>query len=154
MANYTLGVGPVFVQNSRTKVILISRMPLSAAQLATELNAQLFGDGGASITDVTHDSRQAREGSLFAAIKGETADGHRFIPDVMRRGAAGVISEDDPPEGFTGAWLKVDEVRHSLALAASRVNSDPSHQLDLVGVTGTNGTCAWDDAVPGGNQVA
>lgn len=139
MANYTLGSRPVFVQNSAAKVILISRMPLSAAQLATELNAQLFGDGGVSVIDVTHDSRQAREGSLFAAIKGETADGHRFIPDVMRRGAAGVISEYDRPEGFAGAWLKVNEVRHSLALAASRVNGDPSHELDLVGVTGTNG---------------
>jgi len=139
MANYTLDGCPVFVQISAAKVILLSRMPLSAAQLATELNAQLFNDGGVSVTDVTHDSRHAREGSLFAAIRGETADGHRFIPDVMRRGAAGVISEYDPPAGFDGVWLKVKEVRHSLALAASRVNGDPSHQLDLVGVTGTNG---------------
>lgn len=114
-------------------------MALTAQQLAAELDARLSGDGSAAITDVTHDSRQAREGSLFAAIKGETADGHRFIPDVMRRGAAGVISEYDPPAEFTGAWLKVSEARHALALAASRVNVDPSHQLDLVGITGTNG---------------
>jgi UDP-N-acetylmuramyl-tripeptide synthetase len=114
-------------------------MSLTAQQLATELDAQLFGDGNVVISDVTHDSRQAREGSLFAAIKGETADGHRFIPDVMRRGAAGVISEYDPPGEFTGVWLKVAEVRHALAVAASRVNGDPSHQLDLVGITGTNG---------------
>src|SRR3954465_4956165 len=113
------------------------RMSLTAQQLAVELNAQLSGDGSVVISDVTHDSRQAREGSLFAAIKGETADGHRFIPDVMRRGAAGVISEYDPPAEFKGAWLMVAEVRHSLALAASRVNGDPSHQVDLVGVTGT-----------------
>jgi len=114
-------------------------MSLNAQQLATELNAQLFGDPNTVINDVTHDSRQARESSLFAAIKGETADGHRFIPDVMRRGAAGVISEYDPPSEFTGTWLKVTEARHALALAASRVNGDPSHQLDLVGITGTNG---------------
>src|SRR6478672_7542869 len=107
-------------------------MSLTAQHLAIELNAQLSGDGSVLVSDVTHDSRQARAGSLFVAIKGETADGHRFIPDVMRRGAAGVISEYDPSEGFAGAWLKVDEVRHSLALAASRVNSDPSHQLGLV----------------------
>jgi UDP-N-acetylmuramoyl-L-alanyl-D-glutamate--2,6-diaminopimelate ligase len=114
-------------------------MSLTAQQLAIELNAQLSGDGAAVISDVTHDSRQARSGSLFAAIKGETADGHRFIPDVMRRGAAGVISEYDPRAEFTGVWLKVPEARHALAVAASRVNGDPSHQLDLVGITGTNG---------------
>jgi UDP-N-acetylmuramoyl-L-alanyl-D-glutamate--2,6-diaminopimelate ligase len=114
-------------------------MSLTVQQLATELDAQLFGDGSIVISDVTHDSRQAREGSLFAAIKGETADGHRFIPDVMRRGAAGVISEYDPLAEFTGVWLKVTEARHALAVAASRVNGDPSHQLDLVGITGTNG---------------
>src|SRR3569833_2788731 len=114
-------------------------MSLPAQQLATELNAQLFGDGNVVITDVTHDSRQAALGSLFAAIKGETADGHRFIPDVMRRGAAGVISEYEAPADFMGIWLKVKEARHALAVAASRVNGDPSHQLDLVGITGTNG---------------
>src|SRR6478609_7824852 len=114
-------------------------MALTARQLAEDLNAELTGDRSVIVGDVTHDSRQAREGSLFAAIKGETADGHRFIPDVMRRGAAGVISEYDPPAEFNGAWLKVAEARHSLALAASRVNGDPSHQLNLVGVTGTNG---------------
>src|SRR5690349_17446518 len=114
-------------------------MALTVQQLATELNAQLSGDGSVVVSDVTHDSRQAASGSLFAAIKGETADGHRFIPDVMRRGAAGVISEYDPPTEFTGVWLKVKEARHALAVAASRVNGDPSHQLDLVGITGTNG---------------
>jgi UDP-N-acetylmuramyl-tripeptide synthetase len=114
-------------------------MSLTAQRLATELNAELFGDGSAVVSDVTHDSRQARAGALFAAIKGETADGHRFVPDVMRRGAAGVISEYDPPVEFTGVWLKVAEARHALAVAASRVNGDPSHQLDLVGITGTNG---------------
>ncbi|MFL6375282.1 MAG: UDP-N-acetylmuramoyl-L-alanyl-D-glutamate--2,6-diaminopimelate ligase [Pyrinomonadaceae bacterium] len=114
-------------------------MSLTAQQLAIELHAHLSGDGSVLVSDVTHDSRQARAGSMFVAIKGETADGHRFIPDVMRRGAAGVISEFDAPPEFTGTWLKVAEARHALALAASRVNGDPSHQLDLVGITGTNG---------------
>jgi len=76
---------------------------------------------------------------LFVAIKGLTLDGHRFIDDVMRRGAVGVISESEPPEGFTGAWLKVDDARGALAMAAAVVNGDPSRELDLVGVTGTNG---------------
>jgi UDP-N-acetylmuramyl-tripeptide synthetase len=57
----------------------------------------------------------------------------------MRRGAAGVISEYDPPEGFAGAWLKVKDSRVALAKAAAVINGNPSHKLDLVGITGTNG---------------
>ena len=66
-------------------------------------------------------------------------DGHRFIPDVMRAGAVGVMSELDRPENFTGVWLKVKEIRRALAVAASFVFNEPSRGLDLVGITGTNG---------------
>jgi len=91
------------------------------------------------ITGVTHDSRQARGGTLFVAIKGGTMDGHRFIYDVMRRGAAGIISEQERPADFTGAWLQVADARIALAKAAVLVNDHPSHDLALVGITGTNG---------------
>ncbi len=57
----------------------------------------------------------------------------------MRRGAVGVVSENDPPAGFAGTWLKVKNARQSLAEAAAAVNDDPSHKLDLIGITGTNG---------------
>jgi len=112
---------------------------VSISKIAGELEAIAFGSGDAIATDVTHDSRQARESTLFVAIKGATVDGHRFVDDVMRRGAAGIVSEFDPPEGFDGAWLKVKDARVALAKAAAVINGDPSHQLDLVGVTGTNG---------------
>lgn len=108
-------------------------------QLAEQLNARLSGDGSAIATDVTHDSRQAGEGTLFAAIKGATVDGHRFVDDVMRRGSVGIISEFDPPPEFSGAWIKVSDARQALAKAAAVINGNPSHQLDLVGITGTNG---------------
>lgn len=107
--------------------------------LSQVVNGILLGDQTLGVSDVTHDSRQAREGTLFAAIKGATVDGHRFIDDVLRRGAVGIISEYDPPEGFSGAWLKVPDARIALAKAASVINGNPSHHLDLVGITGTNG---------------
>ena len=107
--------------------------------VADRLNAEVFGDGSVTVTDVTHDSRLAGPGALFAAIKGSTADGHRFIDDVMRRGAVGVISENDPPADFVGFWLKVANARAALAHAAAAVYDDPSHKLDLIGITGTNG---------------
>ncbi len=112
---------------------------MTLTEIAASLSARLTGNGDANAFDVTHDSRQIRDGTLFVAIKGATVDGHRFIGDVMRRGAAGVISEFDPPDGFDGAWLKVADARVALAKAASIINGEPSHKLDLVGVTGTNG---------------
>ncbi len=112
---------------------------ITTQKVALELDAELFGNENAEVTGVTHDSRQAEGGTLFVAIKGATVDGHRFVDEVMRRGAAGIVSEYDPEPGFTGAWLKVKNAREALAKAASVVNGNPSHQLDLVGVTGTNG---------------
>jgi UDP-N-acetylmuramyl-tripeptide synthetase len=108
-------------------------------KVAEALDATLSGGSTTVVLDVTHDSRQARTGVLFVAIKGHTMDGHRFVDDVMRRGAAGVISEYDPPSGFESPWLKVKDAREALAKAAAVINGNPSHQLDLVGITGTNG---------------
>ena len=112
---------------------------ITIAEVADALNAIRHGGGDGRVIDVTHDSRQAHEGTLFVAIKGHTMDGHRFVDDVIRRGAAGIISEYDPPKDFAGAWLKVKDAREALAKAATVINGDPSHELDLVGVTGTNG---------------
>ncbi len=112
---------------------------ITTQKVARELNAELIGEGSAEVTGVTHDSRQAEGGTLFVAIKGATVDGHRFVEDVIRRGAAGIVSEYDPEPGFSGQWLKVANAREALAKAAAVINDFPSHQLDLVGITGTNG---------------
>lgn len=112
---------------------------LQLKEVAEALNADIFGVVESFVTDVTHDSRQVREGTLFVAIRGATVDGHRFIEDVMRRRAAGVISEYDRPADFSGTWLKVKDAREALAKAAAVINGNPSHDLALVGITGTNG---------------
>ena len=108
-------------------------------QVAEALNAEFRSGENAFVTDVTHDSRQAGTGALFVAVRGLTMDGHRFVEDVMRRGAVGVISELDAPENFQGAWLKVADARGALAQAAAVINGNPSRNLKLVGITGTNG---------------
>ncbi len=113
--------------------------PITIQQIADQLGGQLSGDGSGAASDVTHDSRQARPETLFVAIKGATADGHRFVDDVIRRGAAGIISEQDPPAEFHAPWIKVDRARVALAKTAAMVNGEPSHAIDLVGITGTNG---------------
>jgi UDP-N-acetylmuramyl-tripeptide synthetase len=97
------------------------------------------GDAAARVADVTHDSRQARAGSLFVAIRGEKADGNRFASDVLKQGALGVISDIRRPDDFEGAWIQVEDARRALALASDEVHGHPSRELKLVGVTGTNG---------------
>src|SRR5947208_7527258 len=116
-----------------------------------ELAQAIGGVGGDSIeagirvTDVTHDSRQAKSGSLFVAVRGELFDAHKFIPQVMQQGAVGVLSELERPSDFNGAWIQVKDVRRAMALAAAEVHHHPSRELNLVGITGTNGktTCAY-----------
>src|SRR6266850_3544526 len=113
--------------------------PVTINQLAEVTDATLTGDGAAVVTDVTHDSRKARTGSLFVAVRGELFDAHKFVPQVMEHGAVGVISEQQRPEDFDGAWLKVENVRRAMAVAAAEVQHHPSRDLQLVGITGTNG---------------
>jgi UDP-N-acetylmuramyl-tripeptide synthetase len=109
------------------------------ADVARAAGAELSDDASAEVSDVTHDSRQARAGSLFVAIRGARFDAHEFIPQVTRQGAVGVVSERERPAGFKGAWLRVADARRALALAAAEVHRHPSRALKLVAITGTNG---------------
>ena len=112
---------------------------ITIEQVAKATNAELTGEKNRQVSDVTHDSRQAGTGGLFVAVRGLTMNGHRFIDDVMRRGAVGVVSELNAPADFRGAWLKVADARTALAQAAAAIYDNPSHDLNLVGITGTNG---------------
>jgi UDP-N-acetylmuramoyl-L-alanyl-D-glutamate--2,6-diaminopimelate ligase len=114
--------------------------PVTLGEVARAVGGSLTGgDSAAHVYDVTHDSRQARAGWLFVAIRGEKADGNRFAADVSRQGALGVVSESERPDGFEGAWIRVGDARRALALAAAEVHRHPSRELKLIGVTGTNG---------------
>jgi UDP-N-acetylmuramoyl-L-alanyl-D-glutamate--2,6-diaminopimelate ligase len=119
---------------------LTNRTAATFGGVASAVNGRLTGgDASARVSDVTHDSRQAREGWLFVAIRGEKLDGNRFAADVLKQGAAGVISDVERPVDFEGAWIQVEDARVALALAADEVQGHPSRELKLVGVTGTNG---------------
>jgi len=108
-------------------------------EVAKAVGAQLSGPRHGIINDITHDSRQAKEGTIFVAIRGATVDAHRFIDDVVRRGASAILSEFGPPKNYSGTWLKVPDARRALAFASSLIHGEPSHRLSLVGITGTNG---------------
>lgn len=90
-----------------------------------------------SLTQVTTDSRTAREGSLFCAIDGVTEDGHEYLADAARRGAsAALVSrrlELPIPQ------VEVRDSRIAAAIAAAVWCGRPAESLTMVGVTGTNG---------------
>ncbi len=100
------------------------------------------GDTQRAIGRVTQDSRDAGACDLFVAIAGERVDGHRFVEGLN---CAAVVVEQDvqTPEGVTR--IQVHDSRHALAQLAAALAGDPSGQLALVGVTGTNGktTTCW-----------
>lgn len=91
------------------------------------------------ICDITFDSRTVRPGSLFVAIRGWQQDGHRFIPDALRRGAAAIVAEEVAATPEEPARLVVPNSRQALALLAAAFYDFPAKQLRVVGVTGTDG---------------
>src|SRR5687768_8200667 len=108
---------------------------VTIGQLAAKTNARLSGDETIVVTDVSHDSRRVGKGTLFAAVTGALFDAHKFVPDVISKGAAGVLSERSAPQDFHGAWLQVDDVRCAMAQTAAEIQHHPSRELQLVGIT-------------------
>lgn len=93
-----------------------------------------------SATDICFDSRKAKEGSLFIAVKGIQADGHQFIHEVIEKGAIGIVCEQLPKAMSDGiTYVRVNDSAAALAHIASNFYNNPSEKLKLVGVTGTNG---------------
>src|SRR5882672_7418841 len=111
--------------------------PVTLAAVAKAAAGKLSGDGSVLVTDVTHDSRQAQQGSLFVAVRGELFDAHKFVPQVIAQGAAGVLSELERPTDFDSIWIQVEDIRRAMAVAAATVHHHPSRELQLAGITGT-----------------
>lgn len=95
--------------------------------------------GSTVVSDVTWDSREARPGSVFVALRGARADGGAFARDAVARGAVAVVSDAPAPPGGAVPWITVGDARLALAALAAAMEGRPSESLTLVGITGTNG---------------
>ena len=92
------------------------------------------------ITKITEDSRAVTAGTLFVALRGTQADGHRFIPSAIQAGSRAIVLETLPEELQEGvAYIVVPSSSEVLGLLSSALHGHPSRQLTVVGVTGTNG---------------
>ena len=89
------------------------------------------------ITDVVYDSRKVTPGSLFVAVTGFASDGNRFIPMALDRGAAVVVTAKEPASGVPHVLVGSD--RLALAVIGRNYFGNPSKDMTMIGITGTNG---------------
>lgn len=88
---------------------------------------------------IVFDSRKANDTSLFVAIKGFTMDGHDFIPKVIEQGCKIIVTEKEITSSNGVTVILVENSSAVLAELASNFYNNPSNELKLVGITGTNG---------------
>ena len=93
-----------------------------------------------TIRGITYDSRAVAPGDLFVALRGELHDGHDYLEQALRLGAAALVVDDDADvPASDAAVVRVRDTRRALAPLARAFFGDPASELDLIGVTGTNG---------------
>ena len=108
--------------------------------VAAMLLGDLFADPTLPHIDVAalaYDARAVRPGSVFFCVRGFTADGHRYAPEAVANGAVALVV--DHPLDLNVPEVLVDDVRAAMAPAAARLAGDPTAELAMVGITGTNG---------------
>ncbi|MGF7057624.1 UDP-N-acetylmuramoyl-L-alanyl-D-glutamate--2,6-diaminopimelate ligase [Brassicibacter mesophilus] len=100
---------------------------------------EIKGSLDLDITSVCYNSRQAIEGSVFVAISGFSVDGHNFIGQAIKNGAKALFVEKDVSLIEDITIIKVSNARFALAKISSNFYGNPSSELNLIGITGTNG---------------
>ena len=114
------------------------------AALLEKLEYELVsGSADMQIENVVYDSRKVTEGSLFICIEGGTADGHTFIPDVVKKGAKALIVTKDVsgllPADADVTVVRVKDSRYALAFVSAAYFGHPAEKLKVIGITGTKG---------------
>jgi len=101
---------------------------------------KITGNSEIQITGIHCDSRKIETGFLFVAVAGTQSDGHSFIGKAIENGAKAIVCQTLPENFVNGiTYIQVNDSAETLGRIASAWNGEPSKQLTLVGVTGTNG---------------
>jgi UDP-N-acetylmuramoyl-L-alanyl-D-glutamate--2,6-diaminopimelate ligase len=91
------------------------------------------------VTGVSYDSRQVQTGHVFVALRGQHADGVTFARQAVDRGAVVVVAEQPSPSAANAIWITVTDARLALAYLSSAFYRHPSRDMQVIGITGTNG---------------
>src|SRR4051794_27756548 len=108
-----------------------------AAMRLSQLLPEAAGGPDPEIAGLAFDNRRVAPGFLFFCVRGFTRDGHEFASEAVARGAAALVVEE--PLGLGVPEVLVPSARAAMAPAAARFFGDPTAELDVVGITGTNG---------------
>lgn len=98
------------------------------------------GSFSKEITEIKYDSREIEKDNLFIAISGFEVDGHQFIDQAIKKGATAVVIEKELSNYQDGiSYIKVDDSRKIMAQLGKTFFENPLADIELVGITGTNG---------------
>jgi UDP-N-acetylmuramoyl-L-alanyl-D-glutamate--2,6-diaminopimelate ligase len=112
-------------------------MELGELLRAAGVGAEVRGDASVEIEDLAYDSRRVAPGTLFFCFPGEKTDGHDFAAAAVESGAAALVVER--PVDFDVPQAQVEDARAAMAPIAAAFHGDPTSELGVVGITGTNG---------------
>lgn len=100
----------------------------------------ISGSTAIDVGDISIDSRDVMKDDMYVAITGTQLDGHQFIGQAIASGAKSILCEK-LPENLEAAvvYIQVKDTRSALGWVAANFYDNPSSQLELIGVTGTNG---------------
>lgn len=110
--------------------------------LSELLNGLASVDTSINVTGVSIDSRQVKSGDLFMAYRGTVVNGVDYIDDAIKAGACAIAIEEDESvnlESIEVPVVKVSNLRKQAGVIISRFYNEPSKQLQVIGITGTNG---------------
>lgn len=91
------------------------------------------------VTTVTYDSRKAEPGCMFICIRGAVVDGHKFIPDVVEKGAKVLVVEEEIKTDPDVTVILVKDTRYAMAFISAAYFGYPAEKLKTIGITGTKG---------------
>jgi len=113
--------------------------PLKDILYGVSLTA-VSGSTGVVVNTICFDSRKVEKGNVFVAVKGTLTDGHKYIDKAIALGANSIVCENLPGDLMNDiTYVEVRDTNQALAIMASNFYDNPSKNLKLVGVTGTNG---------------
>ncbi len=100
-------------------------------------NSEVIKFKDIEIKGISYNSKTTKEGDIFVCLVGENSDGHEYAKSAVEKGAKAILAQKDT--GLDVPHIIVNNTRHSIASLAAAFYSYPSKDINLIGVTGTNG---------------
>jgi len=91
------------------------------------------------IMTIQYDSRKVKQGDVFFCVEGYNVDGHKYVQDAMNNGAVAIICQKDIDKNLNCSVIKTNDSRKALAISAANYYKNPSRNMKIIGITGTNG---------------